>query len=264
MSLLYIVILLVALIALAIYFAWRNSPKQKGKRGEQRVAAVLAKLPEEYMVLNDVVFPTDKGTTQIDHIVLSQYGLFAIETKNYTGDIYGDDNRKEWTQVIATDVTYGKKWHKTYTYITKNRFYNPVKQAYGHVFRIKDLLNDYPRLHIIPVVVFAGSANLGNVTSNCNVIYIEQLISLIKSYNTPCVSDPDIPIIMNRLLKANIRQTVDDKTHVRNLRRAEQETLNTIQSGICPRCGGKLTQRSGKYGSFYGCSNYPNCKFTTK
>ncbi|MBR6489156.1 MAG: topoisomerase DNA-binding C4 zinc finger domain-containing protein, partial [Muribaculaceae bacterium] len=34
--------------------------------------------------------------------------------------------------------------------------------------------------------------------------------------------------------------------------------------GICPKCGGKLVQRNGRYGSFYGCSNYPRCKFTTK
>ena len=58
--------------------------------------------------MDDVVLKTDRGTTQIDHIVVSKYGLFAIETKNYRGEIYGDDNRKEWTQIIATDVTYRK------------------------------------------------------------------------------------------------------------------------------------------------------------
>ena len=32
----------------------------------------------------------------------------------------------------------------------------------------------------------------------------------------------------------------------------------------CPRCGGKLIYKTGKYGDFWGCSNYPNCKFTKK
>lgn len=55
-------------------------------------------------------FKTDKGSTQIDHIVVSKYGVFAIETKNYRGEIYGDDNREKWTQIIVTEVTYRRKW----------------------------------------------------------------------------------------------------------------------------------------------------------
>ena len=39
-------------------------------------------------------------------------------------------------------------------------------------------------------------------------------------------------------------------------------TLN--DSFICEKCGAKLILRNGKYGEFYGCSNYPNCKFTKK
>ena len=36
----------------------------------------------------------------------------------------------------------------------------------------------------------------------------------------------------------------------------------SISKGRCPRCGGKIVLRHGSYGSFYGCSNYPKCKFT--
>jgi len=32
----------------------------------------------------------------------------------------------------------------------------------------------------------------------------------------------------------------------------------------CPQCGGRLKKRNGKYGTFYGCSNYPDCKYTKK
>ena len=38
--------------------------------------------------------------------MVSKYGIFAVETKNYSGEIYGDDNRQLWKQMIATDVTY--------------------------------------------------------------------------------------------------------------------------------------------------------------
>lgn len=32
----------------------------------------------------------------------------------------------------------------------------------------------------------------------------------------------------------------------------------------CPKCGGDLVKRNGKYGSFLGCANYPKCNFTEK
>ena len=91
-------LIIILVVALFIYLAWYNSAKQKGKRGEMRVSAILSQLSDEYTILNDLVFRTEKGTTQIDHLVVSKYGIFTIETKNYRGEIYGDDNRKEWTQ----------------------------------------------------------------------------------------------------------------------------------------------------------------------
>ena len=33
---------------------------------------------------------------------------------------------------------------------------------------------------------------------------------------------------------------------------------------ICPTCDGWLLTKSGKYGLFFGCSNYPTCEFTRK
>ena len=114
-----IAIIVVLIVALAIYLSWYNSPKQKGTRGEKYVSNILTKLPNEYIVLNDLIYNTVHGTTQVDHVIISKYGVFVIETKNYRGNIYGNDNMKEWTQIIATDITYEKKWWKTYTYITK-------------------------------------------------------------------------------------------------------------------------------------------------
>lgn len=45
-------------------------------------------------------------------------------------------------------------------------------------------------------------------------------------------------------------------------RNYEEQEKNAIGHGKCPRCGGMLVLRQGIYGSFYGCSNYPNCKYT--
>ena len=101
-------ILLIVGISLVAVRWWYNSPRQKGKQGELIVRDILSHLPEEYHVLHDIILKTEKGTTQIDHVVISRYGVFTIETKNYRGEIYGDDTRKKWTQLIVTDVTYAK------------------------------------------------------------------------------------------------------------------------------------------------------------
>jgi len=61
--------------------------------------------------------------------------------------------------------------------------------------------------------------------------------------------------IYNKLLAAN--NQMKNKEHVQNIRQTQAE----LREGICPRCGGKLVEREGKYGKFFGCSNYPDCKF---
>ena len=257
-----IVIILIA-IGLIAFGLWYNSPKQKGKRGEIRVHDILMQLPDEYHLMDDVVLKTEKGTTQIDHIVVSKYGVFAIETKNYRGEIYGDDNRQQWTQIIVTEVTFAKKWWKTYTYVTKNHFYNPVKQSLGHSYVIKKSLSKWPHLKVTPIVVFAGNANLCNVKSSNLVIYDSDLITTIQNFRIVYLSDADVQSVINQLTEKNVKGLIDDKTHVRNVKEAKNELNRKLASGICPKCGGTLVLRSGRYGNFYGCSNYPKCKYTT-
>lgn len=38
--------------------------------------------------------------------------------------------------------------------------------------------------------------------------------------------------------------------------------LKDVKEEICPRCGGELVRRKGRFGEFFGCSNYPGCRFT--
>ena len=261
-SLLFIIVAIV-IVGLSILGWWYNSPAYKGKEGENRVHNILLQLPDDYVILDDVILRTDRGTTQIDHVVVSRYGVFAIETKNYRGEIYGDDNRKEWTQMIITDVTYTKKWWKTYTYITKNHFYNPVKQSLAHSIAIKNLLSQWSALKIVPIVVFTGSAVLKDVDSNYDVIYDFNLIETILAYRTIYLSDSDVQKVVDILLKKDVSEFVDNKTHVNNINAYRAQMDSKIASGICPKCGGALVSRTGKYGSFYGCSNYPKCRFTT-
>ena len=263
MSSFFAILFLIAVVGIIIFSWCYNSPQQKGRRGEAKVNNIISQLPQGYHMLNDVILKTRNGTTQIDHIVVSKYGVFTIETKNYRGDIYGDDNRDKWTQIIVTDVTYMKKWYKTYTYVTKNHLYNPVKQSIGHANVIRRTLSEWRNLKVVPIVAFSGRANLSNVRTNNHVVYIDELFSVIQNYRTECLSDSDVQGIINRLTEKNVRGIVDDKTHAQNVYAARNERNRKLAAGICPKCGGNLVQRNGRYGSFYGCSNYPRCRFTT-
>ena len=257
------ILVIIAVLGFGIFIWWYNSPEQKGKRGEKQVHKILSMLPPEYHVLDDVVLETSNGTTQIDHIIVSKYGVFAIETKNYMGEIYGDDDRQEWKQIIVTNVRYRRKWYKTYTYVTKNYFYNPVKQSLAHVYAIKKVLNVWSGLIVVPIVVITGSAVLSGVHSSYHVIYDDSLLTTIFSHRTICLSDKDVTAVISRLTAKKIRSIVDNKTHVNNVNTARYKNDLKIASGICPKCGGSLVLRNGTYGDFLGCSNYPKCKFTT-
>ena len=262
MVFLYIIVVVVVGGAIILQW-WYNSPTYKGKEGENRVHNILIQLPDDYVILDDVVLQTNRGTTQIDHVVVSRYGVFAIETKNYRGEIYGDDKRKEWTQMIITDVTYVKKWWKTYTYVTKNHFYNPVKQSLAHSIAIKNLLSEWSALKVMPIVVFTGSAVLKDVTSSYHVVYDFQLLDTILDNRTIYLADTDVQRVVDILLQNNVREFVDNRSHVNNIYASKAEENNKVALGICPKCGGNLVLRTGKYGNFYGCSNYPKCRFTT-
>lgn len=54
----------------------------------------------------------------------------------------------------------------------------------------------------------------------------------------------------------------DELLKLVKLANKENEIIKNKETDICPTCGGKLLEKKGKYGKFFGCSNYPNCRFT--
>jgi hypothetical protein len=93
-------LLTIGLFSLVLIAFWvLRSPGVKGALGEFRVDSSLrAFLDErEYRVFKDLTLPTRGGTTQIDHVVVSRFGVFVIETKNLTGWIFGGADQAQWT-----------------------------------------------------------------------------------------------------------------------------------------------------------------------
>lgn len=96
----YVAIVLPILILATIVTIWGN--QITGKAGEHWASEELRKLPQsEYRLLNDLVLKDSTGLHQIDHVVVSVYGIYVVETKNYTGTIYGDSKYSEWFMYLG-------------------------------------------------------------------------------------------------------------------------------------------------------------------
>lgn len=116
-------------------------PKFRGFMGEFWVKLELKKLSNKnYVVLNDIMIKDEYGTHQIDHIVLSNHGIFVIEMKNYYGLITGREYDSKWCQHL------GK---------TKHYFMNPIYQNYGHIKTLSKLLNIDER-YFISIICFSN------------------------------------------------------------------------------------------------------------
>lgn len=240
-------ILVYLTICVVIGFIWgKLEAKVKGFLGERKVAKALNSLPEsEYKVLNNIMLSTSNGTTQIDHVVVSVYGIFVIETKNYKGWIRGNEYSDTWTQNI-----YGHK------YMLKN----PLHQNYGHIKALQQLL-EIPEELFVSIVAFSTKATL-KVKTKQNLIYFSKLKHTIKEYSEPRIAQESLDELANIITTANIDSKENRKVHIQNIHAKIEGKEELVEQGICPKCGGKLVERQGKYGVFLGCSNYPKCKFT--
>lgn len=243
--LIFLIILAVAvfigLLALKLYL---SSPKTKGRIGENQVADILGDCKDgSQYVINDLLFIDNKGSSrQIDHIVINEYGIWVIETKNYKGNIYGNESQRQWTQVLA----YGN---------VRNQFYNPIKQNTTHIYSLAEKLN-VKRYLFHNVIVFPDNTDITGISSS-RVYHMSELRHLINNGNI-CIPTDALKGLYNKILSLRSNEKIDLDEHIENI----HEMQRRVKRGICPRCGGKLVLRNGKNGQFYGCSNFPKCKFT--
>ena len=236
--------LIVILVSSAILYLRFN----KGKIAEKMVHHKLMRLPEEYHVIDDVLLMSNGRSTQIDHIVVSPYAVFVIETKGYKGWILGGENAEYWTQII---------------YKRKSTFYNPIHQNDGHIRFLKFLLKDLGNIPFVPIVVFNDEEDLKVNVNNHIVINRYYLKDAILQYKETAISQEFKTTIISRIETSSRTQEKGAiREHKYNARSKQDDTRNKIQHGVCPRCGGMLVERRGKYGCFYGCSNYHKCTFT--
>ena len=196
-----------------------------------------------YRTFHDVIIPGNNGSTQIDHILVSKYGVFIVETKNKKGWIFGSEKNARWTQSI-----YGKNYS----------FQNPLRQT----FRQKNVLSEFlepPEPTIKVIIFFVGSCEFkSRVPDN---VMTSGLGRYIRQFKTRTVSDDEVDRISRKIEDYVSVARLKTKDHVISLRRRFSSTT------VCPKCGARLVERTARKRpnagtKFLGCENFPECKFT--
>ncbi|MCU5025091.1 NERD domain-containing protein [Bacillus cereus] len=183
----------------------KHVPKWKGKAGEKLVKRILSKLdPKSYFVLHNITVYTEYGdTTQIDHIVIAETGVFVIETKNYEGWIYGSEKAARWTQGILRK---------------KSSFQNPFRQNYKHIKAIEWVMEQ--QLPCISIAAFHPKCSLKRVdvhSKGKHALYYNDLKSCIESYTEVQLTNDEVQHIYQTMLRADITDKDIEKKHVKYL-----------------------------------------------
>jgi hypothetical protein len=213
---------------------WLFGPSSTGR---------IAAFDPNYRHFTEVILSSSRGSSEIDHLIVSPYGLFVIEYKDYSGWIFGDESSRKWTAMY-----YGDKYS----------FQNPLHQNFGHVKAVQEVLGvESWKVHA--AVVFRGSFEFK--TPIPRGVFLYSCADWIHEKQRVALSEPEIERVLAKL-KNNARSGFFAAgEHVRSL-------IDRYESiTACPKCGGRLVERIAKNGPvpgsrFLGCSNYPTCKYT--
>jgi restriction system protein len=207
-----------------------------------------------YRRIDNVIIPARDGTTQIDHVLVSVYGIFVIETKNMKGWIFGSENQATWTQSI-----FGKK----------HQFQNPLRQNYRHTKCLAEYLGiSHDLIH--SVVFFIGECEFK--THMPENVLNKGLSSFIKGFSRVCFQQHEVGEIVNRLRNVKENGGISRSAHLDSLKKRHsslsRQSNPSEQSDQmkCPRCGGRLVEKVAQKGTyagqtFKGCSGFPACKY---
>lgn len=225
------------------------SAERIGDLGEYKITIQLDQLPKECHSISDLMLPNSKsktGYSQIDHIILSPYAIFVIETKNYAGTIHGDFERPKWS--------------------VNGKFplMNPFHQNYGHIKSIHTLIPNVEISHFVSIVSFTRRSTfrvneeLRKIQSNELIVYDTELsefitrkINVLKlTMKSPLFTKEQITDMFNLLTKENILDLQIRSKHVENIKASvlrEGKKLQTISEAVCSICGDGVSEKVSKF-----------------
>lgn len=183
----------------------------KGSYGEFLTFQCLENLDGFYRLLTNVYIPREDGTTtEIDLILLSPTGIYVIESKNYSGWIFGDEDSRNWTQSLRNGE--------------KNKFFNPICQNKAHINALKKMIGIDEEYIYKSYIVFSERCEIkkGELSlSHLKVLKREELLKTIKDdiKNAPFVLDADRLMAIYSMLKehCNVDERIK-REHIDNIK----------------------------------------------
>ena len=202
--------------------------------------------------LKNLYLPKDDGgTSEIDLVYITQCGIFVIESKNYSGWIFGDEKSSYWTSMLPNKQ--------------KNRFYNPILQNMTHMRWLSKYLGDDEKaVPMFSLIVFSERCELKKISyekDHLLVIKRDDLIAAIRNtmkVRPAVMTEEEVEKIFRQLSPLTHADAETKASHIEEIKKKET---------ICPWCGSELVLRTARKGQsagnqFWGCSGYPKCRYT--
>lgn len=202
----------VAAVGMAIFGEWMRNPRmgkrgrmtaeEKGKKGEEKMRAILARLsPNQFLLRFNLHLPVHGKSTEVDAVVFSRFGIFVIEGKDWSGDVYGEQDDKFWTVRYS-----GGKHDKV----------NPLRQNDRHITALQ-AVTGLPRGAFHSLVVFTDNAKFKDVLPD-NVIHLDELKSYIASRREEILSEGDVTQAIADTMRAEDNAPDAAERHKESLR----------------------------------------------
>ena len=250
----------------------------KGKYGEKLTARELKLVRffgRDGKILRNVYIPKDNGqTSEIDVMFITEKGIFVIESKNYSGWIFGKESDSYWTAMLANKQ--------------KNRFYNPIRQNRTHIKWLGNYLGD--RIPLYSIIAFSERCELKSVTVDSGDIkvikrdYLYGTIRRIWEQAESVLTEKEVNELYENLKSLTEVDDAVKAAHIKSIeeryKKPAERMMPEAPAGpvkaaaatggamkVCPRCGRRLVLRTARKGGhageqFYGCSGFPKCRYS--
>lgn len=176
-----------------------------GVHGELAVLDELERLPDEYVVLNQILLPDSRssvGYREIDYVVVGPNGVFVLEAKSYNGYLTGTEGDQEWTmlKIGAGGMPYTSSCR------------NPAKQVRVYIRLLGEALKARGvRVWLNGVVVFSQDNDLSGISvQSVGVVPISAMVEYLVGFRGQRVKDPMAVVMaireVSEVVKVDIAQ----------------------------------------------------------
>ena len=243
--------LCITAVAVGIFIYSIFLPRILGRQGERIVLSNMCSLPKsEYAILPDLLLQGQNGTSQIDFVVVSIYGVFVMEVKNYQGLITGDEHEQRWQKMSKGERTV---------------ILSPLRQNESHIRTLRRVCPMLAKVPVYSVVVFNPKARLNIKSDSSYIINWNELPDFFSFFDKKTIFESDVLKIVKMLREANIVAPGARKVHreyVEQVVKAARDAEFPQPCGECPKCGHPLVRVRGRYGIYACCSNRPECDYS--